>query len=530
MARTIDKRKGPSAKVQPEADLEEFDDGSDDYLGGPSTNLSYHQRSISNESGGREVKDEDNVSGEEGESEEEQEEDDGSVAQDEEDEERDAGTNKRKDVRVNGDAKGKARASPAPALTKSQSAQKKPTQRVSAVQISGDLSRGYPQKRIPNSATKQPSHGRSSAAASQDRTPRNAARHNGIPLTPPAIRKLKRELDNLRQAKDRAELRMEQEMQHLQDELDAVKEERDIFKKNFDELVRIRYTEAEAETRELEEIASARAATQDTLIQTLTAEIAGMEELSQNGHTHGLKLLTREATDTRLKDLHRALDRKEEEAQTLKKENADLKGEIAELQDSVQTLKSDLTQEKEHWTQEVARLSQRQPPYAATSSPRNNDRPNNLSKKIQRSDAAIDKATIQFFSDLSGCVLLKVTPGEGWDGHSNAPFTFKCLFTANETDALAFEITTYPPRPSPNDPDLVEEEVLYQPLLSETGPQPRPEFLKKLGFLSTAFTFQRNQLFVMGKTLLKQTQAGDDDGHDDDNGDDEAEESEMEVE
>lgn len=111
-------------------------------------------------------------------------------------------------------------------------------------------------------------------------------------------------------------------------------EEREAFKKNFDDLVRIRYTEAEAETRELEEITSAKAATQEALIQTLTAEIAGMEELSRNGHTHGLKLLTREATDARLKDLRRALDRKDEEAQALKKENAELKGEIAELKDS----------------------------------------------------------------------------------------------------------------------------------------------------------------------------------------------------
>ncbi|KAG9010157.1 hypothetical protein FRB95_011594 [Tulasnella sp. JGI-2019a] len=528
MARTKQSGKviRPGTKAQPEPDIseddaeQEFED--EDYLGGPSTNRSQSQ--LDGKAGrtwttAQAVKEEEDE-GSEG-SQDEDEDDQGSIGEDGDLAGTPETTDAPADTRV--DVKGKARASPAP--PKSHLAQKatKPPKSTpqgshpSNLQQAGGRSQGHttlnPQSRQPN--------GRSSAT---QRTPPNAE-PNDI-HTPPAIRKLKREAESLRQAKVRAESRMEREMQRLQDELDAVKEERDTFKKQFDELIRIRHTEAEAETRELEEITSAQAATQDALIQTLTAEIAGMEELSRNGHTHGLKLLTREATDARLRDLHRALERKDEEMQALKNENTGLQEEIAELKESVQILKSDLTQEKEHWTQEVARLSQRQMAHPATSSPRNT-RPDNFSKKVMRNTEGIDKETINFLSDLSGCVILKVTPGEGWDGHSPAPFTFKCLFTANEIDALAFEVTVCPPTPSPSNPTVMDEEVIYQPLLSESGPLVRPEFMDKLGFLSGPFSFQRSQLHVMGKTLLNQIQADSEDNDEEDNYDDE---SEMEVE
>ena len=74
---------------------------------------------------------------------------------------------------------------------------------------------------------------------------------------------------------------------------------------------RLRTTEAEEARDGLKAIADSTAADQAALIAELESQINGLDELTAEGATRTLRLLTREETDGRFKELKAALLRKD---------------------------------------------------------------------------------------------------------------------------------------------------------------------------------------------------------------------------
>jgi len=85
---------------------------------------------------------------------------------------------------------------------------------------------------------------------------------------------------------------------------------------------------------------------------------------------------------------------------------------------------------------------------------------------------------------------------------------FRCLFTINEAESLTFDIAI------PGQPAESEQEVMFTPHL-EGGPPQTPEFIDKLDFLSSQFTFKRSQMLMLTKALFNLLSAPDEDEEDD---------------
>lgn len=101
-------------------------------------------------------------------------------------------------------------------------------------------------------------------------------------------------------------------------------EERDTYAQQFEDLSKLRITEPERSIEDLIEITNNRAEKQQAMIDTLTEQLTEMDALSRDGQTHGLKLLTREATDARFVDMRTQLAKKDEALTKMREESSGL--------------------------------------------------------------------------------------------------------------------------------------------------------------------------------------------------------------
>lgn len=81
----------------------------------------------------------------------------------------------------------------------------------------------------------------------------------------------------------------------------------------FEELRRNRFTAPEDELKQAQELALANSETQQAMINELTARIHGLNDMTEEGASDILRLLTREETDGRFRDVKNNLMQKESE-------------------------------------------------------------------------------------------------------------------------------------------------------------------------------------------------------------------------
>ncbi|KAG8928967.1 hypothetical protein FRC02_006165 [Tulasnella sp. 418] len=311
---------------------------------------------------------------------------------------------------------------------------------------------------------------------------------------------------------------MQAEVKQLREEAEALRQERDSFASQFDSLAKLRQTDAEVALTELRNITDARAQSQETLIETLTGEIANMKELARDGHIHGIKLLTTEARDAKLQELDAKLRDKDEAL----REQSSL---VSELTQQVKDLEKYLQAERDNLAHERARANSRRHMSSSPTRP--------TAPRPAATPAALAEAGIKFglYEDLTGIVIVGVKSQKSQD-HKKEIIKFSCLYTVNERDTLPFEITIFPPSSSDG---KEEDEVMYNPLLNDNQPL-HPDFKNKLSFLAHGFTFIRSQLPSFLRTLSEvfspPKKEGEEEGEEDgeEEGEEEGEEGEGDEE
>ncbi|KAG8954021.1 hypothetical protein FRC04_001005 [Tulasnella sp. 424] len=341
----------------------------------------------------------------------------------------------------------------------------------------------------------------------QATAPRGKSNGNGVPTkaqTPAdndqdeefsgrTARSLIREIRLLRGQKERLVETHERELQKLQKQNEtlaadneALREERDTFAKQFDNLVRLRTTEEEAAMQEFTAIAEEKASAQQETLEVLLHE-KGLDELTKPGPM-GVTLFTRAETDTVRRALEgRVLEKEDEIKEKMEK--------ITELEKHVADLTSDMENERRIAQDEIARLQARE---RAASSRAGGSSPTARApapSRIQADQLKLEKEISTFLQDISGITILSVVQEKQQNG---IQWKYRCLFTPTRLDALTFEVVVCPPEPG-SAPDMAE--TIYTPLV-KVEPIPREEFLEELNWLASPFSFQRYQLHMLGTSLL----------------------------
>ncbi|KDQ07060.1 hypothetical protein BOTBODRAFT_39109 [Botryobasidium botryosum FD-172 SS1] len=296
--------------------------------------------------------------------------------------------------------------------------------------------------------------------------------------------------------------------------IEELTSQRDSAHQRFEDLAKLRETEAEAEYKQYRIAAEQRARHQDELIETLTKQIARIEELTSTGRTTSLHLLTREGADVKLADAERR-------AQELKEEVARLTAKNKELEEQNQTLQSDLTAEIKRGTLLADQLrsarsnapAPRHAPINSHSSP-----PIRGSSRLPETPPARNQATtkngliICFYEDLTNFIIPNFSVSHNQHGQV---LNFNCVLTVG-TRCLNFSLKSFfhptPTTPGPSNPHagtLLVHQMMYEPL--ELEKERDQEFLENLDFLREPFTFERKQLSVFLVTLTQKLK-GDDGG------------------
>ncbi|KIO24075.1 hypothetical protein M407DRAFT_26511 [Tulasnella calospora MUT 4182] len=325
-------------------------------------------------------------------------------------------------------------------------------------------------------------------------------------------RSLIREINLLRKQKERLVESHERELEKLQKQNEtlladneALRQERDAFAKQFDNLVRLRTTDEEAAIQNYTAIADERAAAQQETLETLLHE-KGLDELTKPGPL-GITLFTRAETDTVRRALEGRVIEKEDEVKELNEK-------IKELQNHAADLVSDMENERRIAQEEIARLQARE---RTASSKAGGSSPSSravVPGRIQADQLNLQKEISSFMQDISGITILSVNQEKQ---HNGVQWKYRCLFAPSRLDALTFEVVVCPTEPGAA-PDTAE--TIYTPLVN-IEPVPRREFLDELNWLSSPFSFERNQLHMLGKALLRLSKDEDDEGEEQESDDDE---------
>ncbi|KAG8921972.1 hypothetical protein FRC01_014670 [Tulasnella sp. 417] len=230
-----------------------------------------------------------------------------------------------------------------------------------------------------------------------------------------------------------------------------------------------------------------RSTAQQETLETLLHE-KGLDELTKPGPL-GITLFTRAETDT----VRRAL-----EGRVLEKEDEvkDLNEKIKELEKHVADLQSDAENERRLAQDEIARLQSRERTAASRAGGSSPSSRAPATARIPADQLNLQKEISSFMQDISGITILSVNQEKQ---HNGVQWKYRCLFAPSRLDALTFEVVVCPAEPGAS-PDSAE--TIYTPLVN-IEPVPRQEFLEELNWLSSPFSFERNQLHMLGKSLLK---------------------------
>ncbi|KAH9001101.1 hypothetical protein EDB92DRAFT_1938880 [Lactarius akahatsu] len=266
-----------------------------------------------------------------------------------------------------------------------------------------------------------------------------------------------------------------QELEKLREERDMYKEKSEQLSKSLLQLIQTRKTEPEEQlvSRKAHYDATNRA--QEELIQELTTQVSRLTPMLKKGRTSTLHFLTSEAADEEKRIFEEHLREVQEE---LKRKDGVIKDKdtrIAALNEQLETTQADLKAEIAH-TQTLQKnpKAQREHPGPA------------MRARTSLINDPKHGATIRLYEDLTNLIM---------------------YILAREF-CLSFTLTSmYQPKPSPdpnfhsppvNSKDDLQKMVQYTPLELE---KESPEHIQKLDFLADKFTFAYDQMDYFLKTL-----------------------------
>ncbi|KAK1217407.1 hypothetical protein PQX77_019947 [Marasmius sp. AFHP31] len=258
--------------------------------------------------------------------------------------------------------------------------------------------------------------------------------------------------------------------------------------KQLDEINRIRATEPEKLLEAFQEQHRVEIEAKEKLINELNSALAKVEPLSKSGKSSVLNLLTREAADEEKKGvLHQVSKLKEaiaqrdvaiQEKDKLIKEKEDLE-RIMEQEVEV------LRRERENFVKKPPGSAQR-----GRGNPLGSDDPKHTE-------------VIKFYEDITNLLIphMKVQPGN----HGKDDWVLTCIYSyvgegeSPPTKSLNFSLrTSHENKAEPNEPPKLVETMFYVPQMLEMEPA---EFVTKLGFLGSSFSFPRTQLPLFLRTM-----------------------------
>ncbi|KAI0273424.1 hypothetical protein BC834DRAFT_965951 [Gloeopeniophorella convolvens] len=294
----------------------------------------------------------------------------------------------------------------------------------------------------------------------------------------------------------------EKERRPLARELEKMKEERDMYKeqneqltKQMRELLQVRNTDPEGQLEAMKAQYEASTKAQEELIKELTAQIARLNPMLREGRTSTLHFLTREAADEEKRSLE---DRLEQVRETLKQKDTVIKDKdsrIATLEEQLETTQTDLKAEIAH-----SQTLQTKNTRAAR------DPPGSTLRGRDAADPLIGDPkhgiTIRLYEDLTNLIVLNAKIHPGPFAHLNLEDTTYTCVWSHGAFSLSFTLTSTHQNKNVNNPvktkgDLTQM-VRYAPLELD---KESAEHVAKLDFLADTFTFEYEQMGFFLKTL-----------------------------
>lgn len=263
----------------------------------------------------------------------------------------------------------------------------------------------------------------------------------------------------------------------------------------LEEVFQIRETEAEELLRRQEAQYQAQLQAQESLIKQLTYQLSLKEPLTRTGKTSILNLITREAADQEQRTMEKELARWKDVAEEKEKRIVEKDQRIAELEQREKELSYELNAEIER-SKALAAKSSRNPPSVPRGRPGGADDPKHTE-------------VIRFYEDLTNLLVcnMKLQKGKHF---SLDEWILSCVYTYTDTDddapsttkSLTFTLRCCHQPADPSHHVESKEQLIpsvnYIPLELDKEP---PDYVEKLGFLGTPFTFGREQLPLFLRTL-----------------------------
>ncbi|KAG7092696.1 hypothetical protein E1B28_009027 [Marasmius oreades] len=253
----------------------------------------------------------------------------------------------------------------------------------------------------------------------------------------------------------------------------------------LEEIYRLRHTEPEKLLEEVQEQHQAEIEAKDKLIQELNSALARVEPLSKSGKTSVIHLLTREAAD--------------EEKKSVQQEVARLKAELVQ-KDIVIKEKDKMMSEKETIERELKYELQIE---------RENAQKDRLPGSVQRgrggvlgSDDPKNTEVIKFYEDLTNLLVTNMKPTPGKSGKDEWSLT--CIYSyVGEGDDPLSKSVNFSLRSSHDSKTAegVGSESRTMFFVPQSLEKETPDFIQKLGFLGTSFSFPRSQLPLFLRTI-----------------------------
>jgi len=271
--------------------------------------------------------------------------------------------------------------------------------------------------------------------------------------------------------------RSDPQVERWQGLCEDVKQQRDAFSKQLEELFRLRQTEPERLLQEQKSQYEVRLKVYEDTIRELQASLYRADTPAQPETSTSLHFLTRETAEKEKQDIQREVTRlkgiiTEKDAALLEKDK-----EITSLNTELKTLRSDLVKEIENTKALVAR------------------NPPSVSKQTKTDPK--HALVIRLYEEFTNILITHVKHEQGF--HKEDFLIYTCVLTGNNHMSLNFSLKVFDEyeEDTPGHPQLISK-VIYTPLELE---KESDDFIDQLQFLSKSFTFRQEQMSVFLKTL-----------------------------
>ncbi|KAG5645055.1 hypothetical protein DXG03_007145 [Asterophora parasitica] len=302
------------------------------------------------------------------------------------------------------------------------------------------------------------------------------------------------------------------EVSRLTEKLRRAEAQIKTLESQLQEVLQIRETEPERLMKQQEARYEDRLQAQEQLIREYQTQLAMKEPLMRSGKTAVLNLLTREAADEELRAIQQEVARWKGAANEKQRVITQREERIAQLQQSEKDLQIELAAEMER-SKALAKATR--PPSVVRSG-----RPGGVEDPRHAE-------VLRFYEDVTNLLVphMKTQPGayfglEDW--------LLSCIYTFSDDDdsdsgirkSLNFTLRLcHEPQdasgPPPTSKDQLIPTVHFTPLELDKEP---PDFVEKLDFLKTPFSFGRDQLPLFLRTAyqrMNEALTGDDDEEED---------------